>query len=90
MGKSDSSSELKSMCSSNRKVELQQAEPTESGRGNENMLSEQVEGEYDALTPLDWANYELDMLYYDYRMNPELNRRIRNIVERMYYECQKT
>jgi hypothetical protein len=39
---------------------------------------------YEDCTPLDWAEYEFATIEYDYMIQPEAARRIREIFKRLY------
>jgi len=41
--------------------------------------------EYEDMTPLDWAEYEFATIEYDYKIHPEAARRIRELLERVYF-----
>lgn len=47
--------------------------------------SEDVYGphDYDEVTELEWATYELDTIIYDYRIHPEASARIRDLLQRL-------
>lgn len=42
------------------------------------------DSDYEDYTPLDWAKYELDSVFYDFRIDPRAIATINHIVEELY------